>query len=314
MIRYTKRRNIDQLDWKDLVFDEIFMLIKSALFCRLILNLIGPGYPYSTPSSCEILSGLSTCFDCIIISHFCLLVELSVNLCIGDNIQEIKRFSETTKGLYFTGFFYVSIWYVAILMPFTILYTYFEGKNLYSSDELYSDFNECKKEWVMVWRYVSNIPLLFGFFYPIVKMCLNKNFNNLKQNWRNGQMAIVRLTNNMDDNQKNNIKYIRLRRIAMKNCLYIVVFYISLVFAIVRGFYNVFGTIYSDDDNAGSITIAIEPPFLIACLSCLFESSYGLLNFIVYCYIVYVIDCKNNHDQADNGSGMTNISEDDALK
>ena len=308
------------LGWKDLVFEEILMFIASALFCRLILNLIGPEFPYSSLSYCEEVAGFSTFFDCIIYLNFCLLIEISLNLCISNNIQEIKKFGQTTKSIYFCAIVYASIWYVAILMPFTILYTYFKGKNMYSSEE-YNDFNECKKDWVMVWRYVACIPLLFGFCYPIIKMCFKKNFNNLKENRINN--------NNYIKNIRNGSKYLRLKRIAMKNFLYIVVFYISFVFSIVRGIYNVFGKISGDNDNNDNVAIPIEPPFFIACLSCLFESSYGLLNFIVYCHVVYVIDHKNNNDignpipvtdQAvaggsgnEIGIGISNIKEDDVF-
>ena len=142
---------------------------------------------------------------------------------------------------------------------FTVLYGYRAAKDEYSN----YDFGDCTADWATIWRFVGYTPLLlelsFIIFYTLLKMC--KNCTN-------------------SENSENRLNAASKRKINLY-CLYIVVFVVCFIFAGIRRFYNVFGTI-SDDSN---VSMPIEPPFWIGCLHCVFESCYGIGNCAIYFWI-----------------------------
>ena len=282
MARFQIRRNFQKLSWKELAFEEIVAFIASTLFCSLIFQLAGGDLPYSTKSLCIGHACLELYMNWMTYLNFCLLTKLSINLFISSNINEISRFSQLTKGLYYGIFAATTGLCSLILVFFTIFYVYFHEKQTYKNEN-YSNLNHCQKDWAIVWRYVAYIPLFVGLIYPLIKVwCVCKR-TKLRRNTDWKKVAT-----------SNSLEYLKLQRIAKMNCLYVIVFYLCHIFSAVRRFYNVFGTI--DNDNGDkSIVLGVEPSFWVGFVQSVLELSYGFFNFIVYWTIVYVVDYKNKN-------------------
>ena len=309
MIRFYKRKR-QELEWKELIFEEIIAFMSCALFFGVISDLTGADMMYSTTSMCLGQSLLKLLFDSMTYLIFCLLAKFSINLCISNNINELRDFDNILRQMYYSGFAGFSILYAFVLTVGTAFYVYFEAKNKYPSDS-YSNLNHCQRHWVIVWRYFGYVPLLVGLIYPLIKICCTCSLNKCTNNW---DWQKVPTSNGSDTNPPSiNLK---LRRIAMLNSLYVIVFYLCHILSGVRRFYNVFGTI-NNDDGSKHISITIEPIFLIACLQSGLQSSYGFFNFIVYCVIVYIVDCKDTtqlQDKKDTVQPKTRIALNDISK
>ena len=256
ILHYVCESNTKNRIWSssETFFRELVVLTTMSLFCSTVTNLLGPDYPYSTVSWCGLQATFKLLGDYVLNIYFCIFGYFLINLKITNNYDNIVHFTRNGgKAKYYPKIFGICFLLAAFMMTFTGFYSYDASKHEYVD----YNFNDCKLEWLIVWRFVAYIPSFVGLgFIVMYSMIMMKGYKK---------------DENVESSPLINLY-----------CLYIVAFIICFIFTNIRRFYNVFGTV---GNNNNKIVVSIEPPFWIACLQFSLEAFYGVANFAIYCVI-----------------------------